>query len=385
MVRGACLCALLFASAAHAGLHLLPSLRLTAEERYDDDRLLAVTRSGGGQLMTKLSPQGGLTLRAPTLESEAYYAADFVLRHGSGTTSVDHRGALTLDKRLTERLRFDGAARLWRVQDPTSLPRLGMARTLSPMFYANSEASLRYALSRRWSLEAHYEFEAARILEGDNPFGFVHEPALRTRYAASRRTSVGAHYRFQAFLFDDSLSHANGIFGEYRYRLSRQLVFAAEGGPVFYNERGGGEGSGVVPRVALELTRDGPTMDWTLVVGHDLVGANGFDNALWADYASTIGAWALRDDVNVFAVASYFRNGRAPNADVFNFEADGPANGYALGAGVEWELNEHLRIQGSLDRVAQVSTGVGEDLARNIASIRLVFTAMAPHARRPGR
>lgn len=386
MVAG--VAALLLASGARADLQLLPSLRLTAEERYDDDRLLALQAGGGagGQLMTKISPQAGLMLRDRTLELETLYALDLLMRHGSGTQGIDHRGTVRLEKPISRRMFLRGQARVWRVQDPTSLPRLGMGRTFSPMFYADADIGGRYRLTRRWRVEADYEFEAARILEGDNSFGFVHEPSASAWYAASSRTSLGTGYRFQAFQFEGNLAHSNGVFGGLRHRLTRQLIFSAQAGPVLFIDPARRNSSGLLPRVALDLTMDGRTFDWTLVVGHDLVGANGFNTALWADYASAIGSWALNDELSFFTVGSWFRNGRAPNQSVLTLDGPGASNGYALGAGVDWELNRALRLQGSLDRIAQVGVGGGDgNLARNIASIRLVFTAWAPNAPRPGR
>lgn len=392
VVKLAGVAALLLASGAQAALLLLPTLRLSAEERYDDDRLLTVEEGGGaGQLMTKVSPEAGLTLRDPTLELQALYAVDLMLRHGSGNQSLDHRGRLSLDKALSRRMQLRGSLGLWRVEDPTSLPRLGMGRTLSPMFYADAEVGGRYRLTRRWNLDLNYGFEAARILEaapggeGDNGFGFVHEPSAGAWYAATSRTLVGTTYRFQAFQFGGNLAQAHGAFAGLRHRLTRQLTFAAHAGPVFFTDPSRRASSGFLPRVALELNRDGRSFDWTLVMGHDLVGANGFDTALWADYASAIGTWAITHEVNLFSVASWFRNGRAPNQGVLEFDTTDSSNGYALGAGVEWKFNKQLRLQGSLDRIAQVRVG-GEDggLARNIASLRLVFTALAPNERRPG-
>src|SRR5690242_17130011 len=119
-------CALLVAASATAAVKLKPTLRLGVEERYDDDLLLHVGPAGGSQLMTKLGPEAELSLESRTFTSKAWYAADLVARHGSGTTSLDHRGGLELHEEPSRRSRIELSLHVWRVSDPSSLPRLGM-------------------------------------------------------------------------------------------------------------------------------------------------------------------------------------------------------------------------------------------------------------------
>ena len=100
-VRAACRAA---AMAAHV---LDSSLRLTAEERYDDDFRLA--EGTGGQFMTKLSPRLGLEVKDPRSTGEGFYAVDLLVRHGSGNATLDHRGGLDLGYALSRRLKVDVA------------------------------------------------------------------------------------------------------------------------------------------------------------------------------------------------------------------------------------------------------------------------------------
>lgn len=392
-------CVVLAAPSALAGTVYTPSLRVTAEERYDTDLRL---REGGagGQLMTKLSPRLGLEAKDPTLTLGTFYAADALLRHGSGSTSLDHRAGLDLRKQLSRNLRVDSAVRVFRVTDPTSLPRQGLGATFDPILYGKATLGLGGRVARRWNMRAGYTFEAARVyaanvdegtgvgLPGRSARGdFVHTPTLEAWYGVSPRLLLGAEYRYQGFLLSNGLDQSHTPSGLFRYHLTRWVTFTARGGPVFYRPNDG-VGQGTIPRVQLELTREVEHASFGFVVGHDLVGASGFDRTLWADYASLVASRAFSDRLNVFGAASFFRNGRAPNEGLFSFSTrDGVSQGYAVGGGVEYRLNRYLSLQGTVDRIDQVGgpqaptagPGAGPtevvDLSRNVAAVRAVFTA----------
>lgn len=367
-------CALAAVMNAGAAMKLTPQLKVTAEERYDDGLLLPVGDAYGGQLMTKLSPNLGLKLRDETLSSEGWYAADFVARHGSGTMSLDHRGGLDAKKALTERVGMNLQLRLWRVSDPTSLPRLGMAATLAPVFYGQGELAGHYFLSQRWIGRVGYRFEGLRIFDESERTGFMHAPYAETWYSATRRTDVGLQYRFQYFAFGDELAQAHGALAQYRYRLTRTTTFTAKAGPLWYGALGGA--GALVPMVNLELQRQGEVLDVGLVAGHDLVGASGFTSALWADYASALVTWRLSNRLRLYALGSYFRNGRPPADGFIPWAPGAAASGYALGTGLEWKISRPVSFQLSLDRIAQIGSTAGAvDLARNIVSARLQVTA----------
>ncbi len=84
----------------------------------------------------------------------------------------------------------------------------------------------------------------------------------------------------------------------------------------------------------------------------------------------------------MFGAASYYRNGQAPNLGwAICRSTDGGAaavSGYGAGTGVEWMFTRQLAVQGTFDRYAQVGVTGGlaaADLARNVAAVRLVWTA----------
>ncbi len=366
------------APAALAATVVEPRAKVTLEERYDDDFRLNAEGGTSGQLMTKLTPRLGLDVKDPSLTLESFYATDLLVRHGSGKLTLDHRGGLSVRKLLSRRLRVEVSGSLYRVTDPTSLPRESVARAAQPVLYGQTRVYVSGRMSRRWDVGAGYAMEGVRVLEGDHATGFVHTPFVETWLRTTRRLSLGAEYRYQAFLYGGELDQAHSVAAALRYRLTRQMTFTGRAGPVSYL---GADGTrGVLPRVKLELLYEpGERFDMGFVAGHDLVGASGFTNALWADYAGLVFNHHFTQRVSVYGVGSFFRNGRAPNVGAFSLSgAERVAQGYALGAGLQFKVNEYVSVQGAVDRIAQVGAGgAAEDvgLTRNVAAVRLHMTA----------
>ncbi|MFL5321055.1 MAG: hypothetical protein ACJ790_15455, partial [Myxococcaceae bacterium] len=241
---------LLLATTAYGETKVDPTLRVIAEQRYDDDLLLRQAGNDGplnGQFMTKLSPELGLRARAPLWTLRTWYAMDAMYRETSGTTRIDHRGSLQAMRQFDERTTYKLDFQIYRVTDPTSLPRVGVARTLSPVLYGKATTGLSYMAAERWQLHPYLVAEGAKVYDDQNRLpGYMLAPALESWFLATRRTSVGGEYRFQYLAMGDKGAHANGIFGAYRYRISRPWTFTTKAGPVFYQENGSGN-SGLVP------------------------------------------------------------------------------------------------------------------------------------------
>jgi hypothetical protein len=149
------------------------------------------------------------------------------------------------------------------------------------------------------------------------------------------------------------------------------------GGPIHYISPEGE--TGWLPRLTAVLERDGALFDLGVAAGHDLVGASGFDHALWADFASMTIERRFNERLSVSAAASYFRNGRAPSEGVLGpSESPYVSQGYAVECGAEYRLTRYLSLQGIVNRIAQVGAGdaaAGVDLARNVLAVRLVISA----------
>jgi hypothetical protein len=369
-------CVLLAGPSAMAAHVLDSSLRLAAEERYDDDFRFS-SGGTGGQFMTKLSPRLGLEVKDPRSRGEAWYATDLLVRHGSGNATLDHRGGLDLGYALSRRLKVDFTGRLFRVTDPTSLPREGVARSLSPTLYGQARVSVSERATRRLDVRASYAFEGAKVYEAGRVPGFVHTPSLEAWYRSTRRLTLGLEYRYQSFLFAGQSSHAHGGFAALRYRLTRPTTVTVRGGPVRYTSPEGVPGW--MPRYAVELAREGELFDLGVIAGHDLVGASGFTSALWADFASVVASRQFNGRLSAHAAASYFRNGRAPGEGAFSlYDSPYVSQGYAVGGSVDYRLTRYLTLQGAVDRIAQVGAGdaaAGVNLARNVLAVRLLISA----------
>lgn len=377
--RIALLAAFLGALPAFAGFDVDPEIRIFAEERYDEGDAFLRDELGGGQLMSKLTPHLGLKVADRTLTVSSFYAADMMLRHGSGRFTLDHRAGVEAKKLLSERLHLDGAIRFWRASDPSALPRMGVARSLAPVVYGRGDLSAIWVASRRITTRLGYRFEGARIYDGSGrPAGVLHAPFVEGWYSVSQRFAVGSEYRLQYFALGEESAYTNGVTGAVRYRLSRFWGITARGGPTHYRASSGE--SGWVPRVQLELGRENGRFDVGFVVGHDLVGASGFSHALWADYASGVFAWHATGSFQLFGAVSYFRNGRAPSQGWSLELGSTPyaSSGYAAGVGAEWKVNRQLSLQLTLDRFAQVvgEDTDGADLSRNIAAVKLNYQAL---------
>ncbi len=367
---------------AGAETELGPTLKISAEERYDTDLLIRQDNPvGTGQLITKLSPQIGLDVKDHTLTGTSFYAGDVYLRHGSGVAGVDHRGAIELKKAVSRTTRFEARLKIWRVSDPTSSPRLGLAREIAPILFSTGELVGAVRLSPRALVRAGYLFEGVKVYEADRSApAFLNSPYLEVWYRTTPRSEVGAEYRFQYFSLGNSSADSNGVATAYRYHFTRQMKLTAKAGPTWFHDHTDPSHSGWVPRANLELMRQVEHFEAALVLGHDLTGATGFTSALWADYAALTGAYKVLKELSVFGAASYFRNGRAPNDGIgtFNYQAvNGAAQGYAAGGGVEWRVAQHVALQGALNRIAQVAGPAGGvDLSRNLAAVRVVITAL---------
>jgi len=353
-----------------------PNLRITAEGRYDDDLRLG-DGEAGGQLMSKLSPRLGLVAKDSRLTVDSFYAADLMVRHGSGKVTLDHRAGVEARNLLTRRLRVDTAVRVFRVTDPSSLPRDGLARSTAPTFFTQARLGVTGRASERVDVGVRYTFEAVRILEDGRQPGYAHVPSVEAWYRATRRLTLGLEYRYQGLLYAGEVGQSHGAAAALRYRVTRQMTFTARGGPVRYLAPDGQQG-GWVPRVNLELMREGERFDFGVAAGHDVVGATGFANALWADYAGLVLAHRFTQKLSAFGAASFYRNGRAPSDDwdVFNGSPT-VSQGYAVSGGVEYRINRRISAQGAVDRIAQVGaaeTDGAQSLTRNVFAIRLVVT-----------
>ncbi len=383
----------LLASAGTASAELIPTLKFAAEERYDDDLLLRQGNSANaGQVVTKLSPQIGLDVKERTLTLHSFYAADFFLHSASRYSGVDHRGSLDFKNAFSHVFALEGRTEIWRVSDPTSLPRVGLARTISPILYGWAELVGVQRLSARTTLRVGYRFEGTKVYErlvvpegstAPPDAGLAHVPFAELWHRATRRSEIGVEYRFQYFTLGSQTSDANSVAALYRYRLSPETRLTVRAGPTYYQRLDHSPSNftrtGWMPRFVFDLTHDSRVSRITAAIGHELTGASGLSSGLWAEYASLFGSHRLWKELSVFAGASLYRNGSAANVGIDSFSpARGIARGYWVNAGLEWRLTRDLALSGIFTRLTQLgSQAVGvADLTRNVFAVRLVYTAL---------
>jgi len=294
---------------------------------------------------------------------------------------LDYRAALELHTELSRTARIDTVARFWDTSDPLALPRQGLARTLARTYYGIATFGWRQEFAPRWSFLLGYRFEGAKVEEPDHPPGFLNSPSLEVDYRLTRRVDLGAEYRLQLFKFGDNNGVANSPGLVWKYRISRSANIKVTAGLAFYREHLDPSKDGVVPRFEIDVAQKiAKRLDWVFAVGHDLVGASGFNTAVWADYASMTLSWQVIEKLRLFGYGSFFRNGPMPNIGVFPLKVDqekGVAAGYGLGAGAEWRFNRNLAIQAAYDRIDQVGSvdPAQTSLTRNIVAARLTVDA----------
>src|SRR5512138_2079250 len=127
-----------------------PILRLAVEERYDDDVLLTGSQNGPGAFLTKIMPQLGLRLNQRRTFLETFYGPDILWRSSSGQVQLDHRAALELHTDASRTAHIDALGRFWDTSDPLSLPRQGLARTLTRTLYGIAQLGWRQEFAPRW-------------------------------------------------------------------------------------------------------------------------------------------------------------------------------------------------------------------------------------------
>jgi len=367
-------------AADHAG-PIEPILRLAVEQRYDDDVLLTGSQNAPGAWLTKIMPQVGLRLDERRTKLDTFFGPDVLYYSNSGDVKLDYRGALELHTALSRTAHIDTVARFWDTSDPLALPRQGLARTLARTYYGVATFGWRQEFAPRWSFLVGYRFEGAKVEEPDHPPGFLNSPTLEVDYRLTRRADLGVEYRLQLFKFGDNNAIANSPGLVWKYRVSRSANIKVSAGAAFYREHLDPSKDGVVPRfeidVAQKITK---RVDWVFAVGHDLVGASGFNTAVWADYASATLSWQVIEKLRLFGYGSFFRNGPMPNIGVFPLKVDqekGVAAGYGVGAGAEWRFNKYVAVQASYDRLDQVGSvdPAQTSLTRNIVAARLTVDA----------
>ncbi|MBS2028818.1 MAG: hypothetical protein JST54_13030 [Deltaproteobacteria bacterium] len=355
------------AQVARAETIVKPLVELGTEARYDTDPYL----NGNQEVFSKISPKLGLTAANEELKLDAWYAADALYKAVQQVPELDHRAAFDIKDQLTHRLAVRGDVEAWRVQDPTSLPRLGLAAIPVPIFYSTGGAGLTYQLSPRSSVLLDDRQEVAKIDQAGLPLSLTQAPSASYQYKLGARGTVGVTYRYQAFIaVPDVVGQTHTGLLTWDHQLSEKWHAYAKGGPLAWVDGTQRGATSVVPVGEAGITWAGELSEIDLIGGHDLLGSAGYAAAVWADYAELAVAWHPWRKLNLWLGSGAFRNGLAP---------DGPTTvqGYSIGGGLGWaftrEISGHLQAQ----RIQQqdINTGAAQlvNVDRNIFGVQLTW------------
>ena len=362
-------------SAARAETLVKPLVELGTEARYDSDPYL----DGENEFFSKVSPKVGATVENENLKLRGWYAADVMYKAIQQVPEVDHRGQLKLSDQLSRRLELHADLQLWKVQDPTSLPRTGLAAVPVPILYGTAALGLNYRLSQRATLQLDDRQEIAKIYAKNLPFSMTQTPSLGLRYALTERDTLTTAYRYQAFLaLPQVVGQTHAVLLGIDHKLSHTWHVFAKAGPLMFldgrtaaqlQNLGITAQSAVVPVGEGGLGWNGKYSEVDLVLGHDLVGSAGYAAAVWTDYAQL--AWAVHPwaKVTFYVGGGGFRNGTAP-AQTTNIY------GYTVEGGVGYALTETLQLRGSAERLQQRADEKDQLVAldRNIFGVQLTWT-----------
>ena len=343
------------------------------EERYNDASSSTLL---GGQLLSRVTPQPGVSWRRANTDVLAWYAADLLIRHGSGTVGVDHRSQLRANHAFNRTLRVNSTTGVWRVSDPTSLPRPGLANALLPIVYGRSDWQFEKDASARLKAQFNYRFEGAQLLGTGQRPGFYHAPAVALLWAPSARTTHSLEYRTQVFHEPSQRAWAHGLLASVQHSFNRRWNASVGAGPLYVLDGTNETASGFLPRIFLDVRRVGLHSRLEFSAGQDLIGASGLSAVLWAQYLSVYSSWALSRNLRIYFVANYFRNAQ-PQLNSAGF-AQGKmplSEGYLGGLRFEWRLLPSLTAMATVDRLDQRAAGAM--FASNLGGIRLVFTPSA--------
>jgi hypothetical protein len=356
----ACAAGLLLAARAAPATVVEPLARLAVEGGYDSN----VRYEGlGGDVGGAVSPDVGVRLRDHLWTANAGYGADLIsYREEDAGPSVNHRGHLDVDARLTRRTTLGLDLRATYAPDPTGLARLGIFGPSGAALILRGDGRLAWRYSPRLTLAATLRERGADV-EGEDGT-LMHAPGVEAAWRLDRRTEVGVAYRLDWFQSlsstrDDATAHEGLAIG--RWRWSRRLTLEGEAGAALWSDQAG---STVIPVAAANLLASGRRGDLRVSLAHGLG-------------LSRLAAASLSDSFEVGAVA---RLGRS-----FRLRGDGglwrsgelpwgsdAVLGYGFTAEVTWVTTRSIEMGIVASRFAHLD-GPSDTGDRNVVGLRMAW------------
>lgn len=330
---------LLVAAASASSAAPLNELSVAAgiDSAYDGN----VYNGRGPDFVNRISPRATWRLRSPRVVVDTSYLFSYwTYALGKAENSLNHRGQVSLDWKISRRVTVTLTDELVRAEDPGFISRTGVVAPQIGITQNFSEALVGVALTHRLYGVARYrltfatfdQYTPEQVASGLAPLydGAEHDATVGTAYRVSRLDTllVGArvqhfsagpqHESFAAFSVANTYTPTIG----WEHRILPRLLGGIEGGPLIYQALDGASSiprapkeSGVTWRLSARLRYLSPSWRATLSYNRDLLGATGAGSALWADHVYGQVGYLIFDRLDAHVGMGYFRNGVAVNQE----------------------------------------------------------------------
>jgi hypothetical protein len=324
-----------------------PSLQLGLDSAFDSN----VMNGRGPDMVNRITPRASLWLHDPRFDLKLGYDLGYwVYMLGTAESSLNHRGVVALDARLSRRVTLHVGDEIIYAGDPGFLLRAGVVAPQTSIFDNIADAGFGYRIGRRLDGNVDYTYRHTSFgppPPGNPPLfnGDQHDASASIGGLAGRLDIVRLGYRFTYYSADSTnLAYANSPSLGWLHRLRRDLELRVEGGPLVFHlfdnglaSAAGLPGSGVTWRGAALLRFYRPTWRFALTFTRDLVGGTGAATVLWADYLTAQAGYHLDGKLDVRGGVGYFANGFAPNAPRL-------FDGVTVDAFVDWTVRPELHF-----------------------------------------
>jgi hypothetical protein len=356
----ACAALLVAPAAASAAVQAEPFARVALEGGYDSNVLYD---GGGGDSMGRVSPDVGVRVRDHLWSVMGSYGADLLTypELAPGPT-VNQRGRLDADWRLSRRTTFALDVRSVYAPDPAGLARLGIVGRLGSAFTLRGDARLAWRASRRLTYAATFMERVAHV-SSDGGVA-LHAPGVEATWRLDPRTEVGAGYRFDWFQplgseLESATAHEPRALA--RWRWSRRLTLEADAGPTLWNGDGGPT---IVPAAGAQLLASSRFWDLRVGLRHGL-GLNALARASVTDSVEVGAVRRFKRSFRVRADGGVWRGGTLPSGSDATL-------GYGIEGEGTWIVRPSLEVGIAGSRFARIDSADGAgDL--NVVGLRVAW------------
>jgi hypothetical protein len=402
----AALCALVGVARAEVRNELTAKAGL--DSAYDDN----VFNGRGPDFVNRVNPHVSWRLVGRRIHTSASYDLGvWTYALGKADNSINHRAAVSIEGQPARRLILKASDEFVRAEDPGYITRLGVVAPQIGIIDNVAEFNASVNFTRRFYAGLNYlyhhtsfdRYTDAQIMAGYPALydGDEHNIDSAWTVRLGHKDDLRMFGRAQVFTAGpqntDSSRWAVGAAYSpavgFRHAFLPELELTADAGPLYYQQLAGAvnipgaAGSGTTWRGGTRLRWFTPMWRASISYSHDLLGATGIGNAIWADYVYAQAGFHWLDRLDISLGGGYFRNGRAVDQE---FAYDG----FTADALVDVSVVRYFRV-GAYYTLRWQQTGPGAippgmpaaqfpDITRNIVGIRLL-AVIGADARPPRR